>query len=298
MKELFTSIKRAPYQTLTAFLVLFLTLFLSMILFVSLTFLHGVLGYLESRPQVTVYFQTSTPEKEIFKIRDELNNSGKVILIKYISQQEAFNIYKNINKNDPLLLEMVSADILPSSLEIYAKKPVYLPEIAEFLKKQGGVDEVQFQKDIVDRLLNLTNVLRKLSLLFFVYLLLMSTIVLTTTTLFKIALKKDEIELMRLIGASNFYIRKPFLQEGVFLGIVASLVSFIILLLIFFYLNPFLSSYLKGIPVLEIKIFDLGLKVWPINFSFLIIVFFLSSLFGCFISIISSFLATRKYLKV
>jgi len=298
MKELFTSIKRAPYQTLTAFLVLFLTLFLSMILFVSLTFLHGVLGYLESRPQVTVYFQTSTPEKEIFKIRDELNNSGKVILIKYISQQEAFNIYKNINKNDPLLLEMVSADILPSSLEIYAKKPVYLPEIAEFLKKQGGVDEVQFQKDIVDRLLNLTNVLRKLSLLFFVYLLLMSTIVLTTTTLFKIALKKDEIELMRLIGASNFYIRKPFLQEGVFLGIVASLVSFIILLLIFFYLNPFLSSYLKGIPVLEIKIFDLGLKVWPINFSFLIIVFSLSSLFGCFISIISSFLATRKYLKV
>ncbi|PIP14736.1 hypothetical protein COW98_00675 [Candidatus Roizmanbacteria bacterium CG22_combo_CG10-13_8_21_14_all_35_9] len=298
MKELFTSIKRAPYQTLTAFLVLFLTLFLSMILFVSLTFLHGVLGYLESRPQVTVYFQTSTPEKEIFKIRDELNNSGKVILIKYISQQEAFNIYKNINKNDPLLLEMVSADILPSSLEIYAKKPVYLPEIAEFLKKQGGVDEVQFQKDIVDRLLNLTNVLRKLSLLFFVYLLLMSTIVLTTTTLFKIALKKDEIELMRLIGASNFYIRKPFLQEGVFLGLVASLVSFIILLLIFFYLNPFLSSYLKGIPVLEIKIFDLGLKVWPINFSFLIIVFFLSSLFGCFISIISSFLATRKYLKV
>ena len=193
---------------------------------------------------------------------------------------------------------MVSADILPSSLEIYAKKPVYLPEIAEFLKKQGGVDEVQFQKDIVDRLLNLTNVLRKLSLLFFVYLLLMSTIVLTTTTLFKIALKKDEIELMRLIGASNFYIRKPFLQEGVFLGLVASLVSFIILLLIFFYLNPFLSSYLKGIPVLEIKIFDLGLKVWPINFSFLIIVFFLSSLFGCFISIISSFLATRKYLKV
>ena len=298
MKELFTSIKRAPYQTLTAFLVLFLTLFLSMILFVSLTFLHGVLGYLESRPQVTVYFQTSTPEKEIFKIRDELNSSGKVISIKYISQGEAFNIYKKINKDDPLLLEMVSADILPSSLEIYAKKPVYLPEIAEFLKKQGGVDEVQFQKDIVDRLLNLTSVLRKLSLLSFVYLLLMSTVVLTTTTLFKIALKKDEIELMGLIGASNFYIRKPFLQEGVFLGLVASSFSFIIILLIFLYLNPFLSSYLKGIPALETKIFNFSLNVWPINLLFLVVVFILSSLFGILISILSSLLATRKYLKV
>jgi cell division transport system permease protein len=126
----------------------------------------------------------------------------------------------------------------------------------------------------------------------------MSTVVLTTTTLFKIALKKDEIELMGLIGASNFYIRKPFLQEGVFLGLVASSFSFIIILLIFLYLNPFLSSYLKGIPALETKIFNFSLNVWPINLLFLVVVFILSSLFGILISILSSLLATRKYLKV
>lgn len=298
MKEIITSIKRAPYQSMTAFLVLFLTLFLSMILFVSLSFLHGILGYLETRPQVTVYFQTSMTEKEIFKIRDELNNSGKVMSIKYISQKEAFNIYKGINKDNPLLLEMVSAEILPPSLEIYAKKPLYLPEIAEFLKKQGGVDEVQFQKDIVDRLLTLTSALRKIGILFFSYLLLMSVVVLTTTTLYKIALKKDEIELLRLIGASNSYIRKPFFQEGLFLGLTASSLAFIILLFIILYLNPFLSSYFKGITSLNLKIFELNLSLWPINYFFLIMVFGFSSLFGCFISIFSSFLATRKYLKV
>jgi len=136
MNQILTSIRRTPYQSLSAFLILFFTLFLSLMLFVSLTFLNSILSYLETKPQVTVYFQNKAPENQIFKVRDELMSSGKVLNIKYISKNEAFNIYKQLNKDNPLLLEMVSADILPPSLEIYAKKPIYLPEIAEYLKKR------------------------------------------------------------------------------------------------------------------------------------------------------------------
>ena len=135
-------------------------------MFLSLSFLYGLLGYVETKPQVTVYFQTNTHEGEIFKIRDKLMNSGKVMSIKYVSKEDAFKIYKQLNKDNPLLLEMVSADILPPSLEIYAKKPIYLPEIAEYLKKQGDIDEVQYEKDIVDKLLVLTNTIRKIALIF------------------------------------------------------------------------------------------------------------------------------------
>ncbi len=297
MKEILTSIRRTPYQSLSAFLVLFFSLFLTGALFVALSFLYGILGYIETRPQVTVYFQTKTPESDIFKIRDELNQSGKTLSIKYISKEEAFQIYKDLNKDNPLLLEMVSADILPPSLEIFAKKPVFLPEIAEFLKKQSGVDEVQFQKDIVDRLLALTSVLRKITLVFFSFLILMSIAVLTTTTMFKIALKKDEIELLRLLGATNFYIRKPFLFESVFLGFVASVSSFLILLGLLLYLNPFLGSYLRGISTLSLNLNLYQLTVWPLNPSFLGITFALSSLFGMGIAAIASLLATQKYLK-
>lgn len=298
MREVFSSLRRTPYQTISAFLVLFFTLFLSLILFVSLSFLHGMLGYLETRPQVTAYFQTKTPESDIFKVRDELNQSGKILSIRYISQKEAFNIYKEMNKDNPLLLEMVSADILPPSLEIYAKRPEYLPQIAEFLKKQGGIDEVQFQKDILDRLLTLTSILRKGSLVFFSYLIIMSIIVLTTTTMFKIALKKDEIELLRLIGASNFYIRKPYIVEGVVLGTMASTISFLIMIGVFLYINPFLSSYLRGIPNLTISLLSFDFKVWPLNPIFFASTFLLSLVFGCTIAIVSSLIATQKYLKV
>lgn len=297
MKEILTSIRRTPYQSLSVFLVLFFTLFLSVILFLSLSFLYGVLGYLETRPQVTVYFQPKTAENDIFKIRDELTASGKVLSIKYISQQEAFKIYKELNKDNPLLLEMVSADILPSSLEIYAKKPVFLPEIAEFLKKQPGVDEVQFQKAIVDRLLTLTTILRRATIVFFIFLLIMAVIVLTTTTHFKIALKKEEIELLKLLGASNFYIQKPFLLEGILLALTASFVSFASILGIVFYLAPFLNSYLKGVPNLTLNLDFYQLIIWPINMKFLLIMFFLSSFFSLGIAVTSNLLATRKYLK-
>jgi cell division transport system permease protein len=263
-----------------------------------LTFLYGTLNYLETKPQVTVYFQTKTPENQIFKIRDDLMASGKVLSLKYISKNEAFNIYKQLNKDNPLLLEMVSADILPPSLEVYAKKPIYLPEIAEYLKKQGDIDEVQYEKDIIDKLLVLTNTIRISALIFFSYLILMSIVVLTTMILFKIALKESEITLLRLIGATNFYIRKPYIFESLFLGITASTISFGIFSFIVVYFNSFLQSYFKGIDTLSVDVFNYHLNIWPLNYVFFAIVFVSITLFGMIISSVASYIATNKYLKV
>lgn len=296
--NIWTSIRRTPYQSLSAFLVLFFTLFLSLMLFVSLTFLDSMLSYLETKPQVTVYFQTKTQENQIFKVRDELMNSGKVLSIKYISQSEAFQIYKQLNKDNPLLLEMVSADILPPSLEIFAKKPIYLPQIAEYLKKQGGIDEVQYEKDVVDKLLSLTSTIRKTATIFFSYLIIMSIVVLTTMILFKIALKEDEIVLLRLIGASDFYIRKPYIMESLTLGIAASVLAFGVFAALALYFNIFLQSYLRGVGVLSIGIMSYQLNVWPFNYVFFGIVFVSTLLFGAVIAIIASYIATNKYLKV
>jgi len=297
MNDILTSIRRTPYQSLAAFLVLFFTLFLSMVLFVSISFLQGLLQYVDTRPQVTAYFQVKTPESEIFKVRDELTASKKVLSLEYVSKQKAYEIYKSLNKDNPLLLEMVSSDILPPSLEIYALQPEYLPQIAEYLKKQPSVEEVNFQKDIIDRLLTLTQILRTTSSVFFAYLLLMGIIVLTATSMFKIALKRDEIELMRLLGATAWYIRKPFLMEGAFLGFLAATFSFGLLFGILMYLNTFLTSYLHGIPNLSLSIMSLSLVVWPLNPLFMGITFAIAAVFGIGIAAIANLLATEKYLK-
>jgi cell division transport system permease protein len=297
MNQLLTSIKRTPYQSLAGFSVLFFTLFLSIFVIVTLSFLYGLLGYVETRPQVTVYFRSETSDGDIFKIRDELTNSDKVSSVKYVSKNEAFKIYKELNKDNPLLLEMVSADILPASLEIYAKKPSYLPEIAKALENKTGVDEVDFQKIIIERLISLTNTIRICSLFFFIFLIFNALITLLSLGHFKIALKKDEIELNKLLGASDFYIQKPFIQEGLFFGIVSSLTAFGIFAGILFYLQPFISSYMKGVNNLTLNFDFIKLTVWPINPLFLSAVLGITMIFGIVISSISSLLATKKYLK-
>ncbi len=297
MREVLISIKRTPFQSLASFLILFFVLFLVSLLFIALSFFHGLLSYVETRPQITVYFQTNTKESDIFKAREELINSGKVSSVRYISQKEAFRIYQEINKDNPLLLEMVSADVLPPSLEIYVKKPEYLAQIAEFFKKNPAVDEVQYQKNVVDRLIKLTSLLRKASTIVVSYLVLMSVFVLATIFYFKILQKKDEIEILQLLGANHYYIFQPFLKEAVFFGFFSSIVVFGSLLGIFFYFYPFINNSLQGITQLTLVLFSYEISLWPMNYLFLFIVFVFTTFFGILITAFSAFIAVNHYLK-
>ncbi len=298
MKDILTSIRRTPYQSLTSFLILFFTLFLSLFFFNMTSFFNGILSYVETRPQVTVYFQDKVEESDIFKIRDEVSATGKTTSIKYVSKDEALQIYKDLNKNNPLLLEMVTAEILPASLEVYATKPEYLSQIAEFLKKQNGIDEVVFQKNIVDKLVGLTTILRRISVFVLFFLLVISVIVLMTTTAFKIALKKDEIELMTLLGASKSYVRKPFILEGVFFGIGSGTLAFLFFYLIFLYFNTFFKSYLAGIPTLPFyNLGGLNIYVWPPSLNFVLLSYFAVILFGAGIGFVGNYISTSKYIK-
>ena len=296
MNEIINSLRRTPYQTFAALSVLFFTLLLSGLLFISLTFLQGLLNYVETRPRVIVYFQVKAEEEQIAAVKEKIKNTNKTSAIKFVSKEEAYEIYKEFTQNDPLLLEMTSSEILPASLEIDATKPEYLPELAEMLKNQPGVDEVQYQKDIIDNLLSLTSKVRKTTAVFFGYLMFMSIIVLTTTLSFKIALKREEIGILKLLGASNMYIRKPFIGESIFLGVLATALSNIILIGTLISMNSFLQEYFAGIPNLMTTLAGVPLQVWPFNLTFAIATLAVTAIFSLFITLISSFTATNRYL--
>lgn len=294
MKDILSSIRRSPYQSLASFLVLFFAIFLSIAIFISLTLLTGLLNYAETKPQVIVYFQKKATEADIFKVRDDLTNSGKVSTVKYISKEEAFKIYKDLNKDKPLLLEMISANTFPASIEVQAKQPSYLIEISDFAKKQAGVDEVFFAKDISERLLRLTSTIRNASFILFAYLIFMSVVVLSTATLFKIAMKKDEIEILQLLGASKFYIKKPFMMESIVIGFFAVTSAFIVIMLVLWYLSPFLNSYMKDLPRMTFNFYFVTESILSVNY--MLITFGMALVFGLGIAFIASYIATEKYL--
>jgi len=142
-------IRRSPYQALAALIIMVLTFFVvsvfSLISFGS----EKLLNYFETRPQITAFLKDEVTGERVEALKAQLTETGKVANLKYISKEEALAIYREQNKDDPLLLEMVTADILPASLEVSAVDSASLPQLAQILKEAEGVEEVLFQEDVV-----------------------------------------------------------------------------------------------------------------------------------------------------
>lgn len=291
-------LRRSPYQSAAAILIIALTFFVTGIFFVLATFSSSVLGYFESKPQVTAFFSDKKDVNSIKNLEAQLKASDKVASTKYISKEEALAIYKEQNKDDPLLLEMVTAEILPASLEVQATDPKYLVEISTTLKNESEIEEVIYQKEIVDALLSWTNTIRKVGLVVVMVLLIVSLLILATIIGMKIALKREELDILKLVGATEGYIKKPFLIEGMIYGLIGAFISWLILYLLILYLTPFLGSFLKGVSDLKIAtVANYDITIWPISIVYMLILLSVEILLGVGIGILGSVIALKRYLQ-
>ena len=218
--------------------------------------------------------------------------------VRYVSKDEALVIYQEQNKNDPLLLEMVTADILPASLDVSATAPKYLDEIYQQVKAEPGVEDIVFQKEVVDTLISWASTVRKVGFLFVSFLIISTFFILLTSLGMKIAIKKDEIEILRLVGATDWYIKKPFVKEGLLYGLIGSTLAWIISFFLILYLEPYADSFLKGVGSLSlISAGSLKILIWPINLTIFLLLYFLLLLSGLGIGLIGSLFASSRYLN-
>ncbi len=284
-KATWHNIRRSPYQAFAAVFVMTLT-FLFVSFFTFLLFASSkAINYFESRPQVTAFFRNEIKQGDIDSLKNNLMATNKVANLKFVSKQDALKIYREQNKNDPLLLELVTADILPASLEISAVKIENLSDINNMLKDSPLVSEVIFQKDVVSVLTSWTNALRSIGLGLIIALSLISIFIMVIIIGVKISQKKTDIEIMRLIGADKWYVRWPFIFEGIFYGGVGAMSGWLISTLILWYTSPFLSSFLRGMPIFPI----------PLVFTFGLLG--VEMMVAVVLGILASFLAVLRYLK-
>lgn len=285
LKTVAKYIRRSPYQAISAILIMTLT-FLTVSVFGIISILSvRIIDYFESRPQISVFFNPDTPQEQIDASRQKLESTGKTSSISFISQEEALAIYREFNADEPLLVELVSADILPPSLDVKAQVVTDLPELAEVAQTSEGVDRVIFQKDIVDTLSKWTNAFRQVGLVVVFILSVVSIFVVLTIIGIKITNRRGEIEIMKLIGASDWFIRTPFILEGIFYSCVGAILGWTIAygtLLIF---GNSLQSFFSGVPVFPIEPFYM--------FALLGIQIVVAVVLGTF----ASFIAVLRYLK-
>lgn len=284
-KTTWRNIRRSPYQAFAAVLVMTLTfLFLSFFTFLLFGSAKAI-SYFESRPQVTAFFKNEVKQADIDNLKNELTATNKVASAKFVSKQDALKIYREQNKNDPLLLELVTADILPASLEISTVKIENLSEINKQLLDSPLVSEVVFQKDVVSVLTSWTNAIRTIGLGLIIVLSLVSVFIMVIIIGVKISQKKEDIGIMKLIGAENWYIRWPFIFEGISYGVMGAILGWLISAGALWYATPFLSSFLKGMPI------------FPVPLAFFFGLLGAEILVAIVLGTLSSFLAVFRYLK-
>lgn len=290
IKYVKTSIRRTPYQAIAATIVMFLTFFSLLFFAILVIGSQQVLKYYESRPQAIAFFKDSATTNDVNAIEDALRKTGKVTSLNYVSKDQALKIYQDRNKDNPLLLELVTANILPASLEISTTTPADLNVIGDMVKKEPVVDDVVIPEDAIQGLTHATTVIRWVGGTTALFLSIFSFFLVLMVTGFKIRIKKNEIEIMKLLGGSSWFIKTPYLLEGIFYGVVGSFIAWISTYALLTLLTPDLESYLQGIPSSVIPV--------PVPPLFMGVLLGSALLIGTIIGFLGSYAAVRRYMKL
>jgi cell division transport system permease protein len=140
--------------------------------------------------------------------------------------------------------------MLPASIEVSAKDPKNLKELSELVKEETGLDEVRYEEDVVSELTRWTNSVRIVGGTFVVIQGLIAFTVIFIIIGIKVANRKEEINVLQLMGAKNNYIASPFVWEGLWYGVIGAILAWGIVYLIILYSMGFLISFLGNIPIL------------------------------------------------
>jgi cell division transport system permease protein len=295
------NMRRNKFLTMSTILVFSIVLILSSF-FISLGIIaQKSVDHYEKKAQVIVFFKKDTREKDILDIKDALENPELIQEIKYISQKDALEIYKEDFAENPDLLATVTAESLPPSLEIRAKSVDALLKVIENINVQketnAQIDDVMYFKDVVKNLKTISNVIKISSTILISALILMAFFLMRVTIGFNINAHHEEIEVMKLVGSSNKYIRLPYIFEGIIYGVFGGLISATVIIIPF---QAILLHLMKNVDFsfwLNQMLRDIGMSfIKPINVLFVLGYYIVHILVGVLIGFISSLSAVKRYL--
>ena len=274
---------------------------ITLVIFCVLALLFGVTKYsvqaIKDRVDVSVYFKAGTPETKINDLRQELRNNPKVREAQYVSAEQALATFKQKHVNDPLILDSLielADNPLPATIQIKATALEDYPELARQLNEgpfKNDISKVNFEDNrlLIKRLGKMLSIIVSTGIVLVSVFSLIAVLVIFNTITLTIYNRREEVEIMRLVGATNWYIRGPFIIEATLYSVVATAITTTLVALLFGKLVPAAGEFLTGTAaadLLQSQFFSVPM----IGLVLLVIALTLS--------IFSSSLAIRRYLKV
>ncbi|OGD31041.1 hypothetical protein A2W39_01075 [Candidatus Azambacteria bacterium RIFCSPHIGHO2_01_46_10] len=269
-------------------------------LFVISSFLLGnvvadsLLNSLENKIDISVYFKQDTEEKDILSVRSELMSLGEIKDVNYVSADEALSQFKERHKGNSILLqslEEVGDNPFEAALSVKTKQASQYEAVSLFLengKYKNLIDGVDFRQNqaMIDKLTYIVGASRKVGGVVSLTFIFIAVLVTFNTIRLAIFSAKEEISVMRLVGASNWFIQGPFMVEGILYGLVASLVTMLIFAPVLSNIAPYLYNFTQSVDIWQ---------YFKDNFWALAA---LQTAIGVSLGTLSSFIAIRRYLKV
>lgn len=290
---------RNGFVSLSAILVMVVTLFVIGSTIFSGAILKGALNEIRDKVDINVYFIQSAGESDILNLKSQLEQLPEVVPpVTYTSRDQALTNFRDRHQNDQFTLQALDelgANPLDATLNIKAKDPSQYASIADFINQKAVgpdgsslVDKINYyqNKDTIDKLTGIIDSANRLGFILTMFLIVISILITFNTLRLVIYMSRDEISVMRLVGASTGYIRGPFFVAGALYGFISAVVTLVLFYPITLWLGKTTANFFVGVNVFSYYLSNFGE-------IFLIIV-----VSGVAIGSLSSFLAVRKYLKV
>lgn len=253
---------------------------------------------IQEKVDINVYFVTSAEETDIRAVQNSIAALPEVSNVTFTSAEEALAQFRERHRNDETIiqgLEELNENPLGATLAIRANETSQYEGIAQFLEDQKNsedpesplIDEINFvkNKNAIDKLTSIIGAVERSSLIVMVFLIIASVLITFNTIRLAIYTTREEIGVMRLVGASNTFIRGPFMLQGVMYGLIAGLVALLLLYPVLLWIGPETELFF------EFNLFEYFITDFTYIFSVLV-----GS--GIMLGLVSSILAVSRYLRV
>lgn len=223
IKETLTSFKRNSLMTIAsistvALSLLVLGMFLTMVLNVN-----NLAHQLESQVQVTVYMQDTATPDQLKQVDKVLKSTEGIVKVKPVTKQQALQEFKSRLGDQQKLLDALGQDNpFPASFEIQVDAPERIPGLVPQLQQLPGVETAKFGQEVVTHLFQLTRVLRIGGVLLIALLAVATLFIISNTIRITVFARRREVNIMKYVGATDWFIRWPFLLEGMLMGLIGA----------------------------------------------------------------------------
>lgn len=242
---------------------------------------------LEDELNIVVYLDKNITPEERSVVEQNIKNIENVESVVLKTKEQWKSEMQSDSEKMDVILSYLETNPLMDSFIVKVKAVDHLSETAKEIKKMDKIEEAKYGEDLVDNVLSVFNVIEKSTIAIVVALILVTIFLIGNTIKLTIFSRRNEIEIMRLVGASNLVIRLPFLFEGFFLGALGALIPIIVTI----------YGYILAFDALDGYLFSNIIKlVTPTPFIFFVALILLG--IGAIVGMIGSYRAVRKYLKI